>query len=101
MARKDMSLNETSVFVTEEEMRQVDQSYKQQRKLSFSFGTVFFVVTLMIPFLSGTAEWWYGRPFLAGLSLNFWTTVLLFHLFYWVLAYLFVRRANQLDEKLK
>jgi uncharacterized membrane protein (DUF485 family) len=85
-------------FVTEEELQQVDASYQQQRKLSFSFGFVFFLVTLLIPFLSGTAEWWYGKPIFAGLTLNFWTTILLFHVFYWTLAFVFVKKANQLDQ---
>lgn len=91
----------TTQFVTDEELASVEQSFRAQRKLSFTFGLYFFLVTLLIPFLSGTAEWWYGKPFLFGLTLNFWTTLLLFHLFYWLLAYFFVKRANQLDDEIR
>lgn len=89
------------ILVTEDELQQVERSYRQQMRLSFSYGAVFFAVTLLIPFLSGTVELWYGRPVLAGLSLNFWTSILFFHVFYWLLAFLFVRKANRLDGKLK
>ena len=91
----------TTQFVTDEELERVNASFLAQRKLSFSFGLYFFLVTLLIPFLSGTAEWWYGTPLIFGLTLNFWTTLLLFHVFYWGLAFVFVRRANRLDEELQ
>jgi uncharacterized membrane protein (DUF485 family) len=91
----------TTQFVTAEEMKHVDKSFDAQRKLSFSFGFVFFLVTLLIPFLGGTAEWWYGKQLIGGLTLNFVTTLLLFHVFYWTLAYLFVKRANRLDDDIK
>lgn len=91
----------TTQFVTQEELEKVNASFLAQRRLSFSFGGYFFLITLLIPFLSGTAEWWYGTPLIFGLTLNFWTTLLLFHLFYWLLAYVFVKRANRLDDDLK
>lgn len=91
----------TTQFVTKEELEKVNASFRAQRKLSFSFGAYFFLITLLIPFLSGTAEWWYGTPLIFGLTLNFWTTLLLFHIFYWLLAYVFVKRANRLDDDLK
>ncbi|WP_400164038.1 hypothetical protein ACAF76_013230 [Brevibacillus sp. TJ4] len=91
----------TTQFVTEEELAKVNASFLAQRKLSFTFGLYFFLITLLIPFLSGTAEWWYGTPLIFGLTLNFWTTLLLFHVFYWLLAFVFVKRANRLDDDLK
>jgi uncharacterized membrane protein (DUF485 family) len=87
-------------FVSFEEMQQVEQSYRMQRKLSFSFGFLFFALTLLIPFLGGTAVWWYGTPIFLGLTLNFWTSILLFHVLYWLIAFFFVRKANRLDEHL-
>lgn len=96
---KDTSVH--TQFVTAEELKAVEKSFFAQRKLSFTFGFYFFLVTLLIPFLSGTSEWWYGKPILFGLTLNFWSTLLLFHVFYWVLAYVFVKRANHLDEEIK
>lgn len=96
--QQDPSL--TTQFVTSEELERVNTSFQAQRQLSFTFGFYFFLITLLIPFLSGTSEWWYGTPLLFGLTLNFWTTLLLFHVFYWVMAYVFVKRANRLDEEL-
>ena len=89
----------TTQFVTDEELEVVEASFRAQRKLSFTFGFYFFFVTLLIPFLSGTVEWWYGTPLVFGLTLNFWTTLLLFHVFYWLLAFVFVKRANRLEEE--
>ncbi|EST56753.1 hypothetical protein T458_02970 [Brevibacillus panacihumi W25] len=97
-AGQDISL--TTQFVTEEELEKVNASFHAQRRLSFSFGIYFFLITLLIPFLSGTSEWWYGTPLIFGLTLNFWTTLLLFHIFYWVLAFIFVKRANRLEDQL-
>lgn len=91
----------TTQFVTDAEMQKVNASFSAQKRLSFSFGIYFFLITLIIPFLSGTAEWWYGTPLIFGLTLNFWTTLLLFHVFYWVLAFVFVKKANRLEDELK
>ncbi|MFY0543482.1 hypothetical protein [Brevibacillus sp. H7] len=102
-ARKRQSTEASAAtqFVTQEELEQVERSFRAQRKLSFTFGFYFFLVTLLIPFLSGTSEWWYGKPFLFGLTLNFWSTLLLFHVFYWILAYVFVKKANRMDDEIK
>jgi uncharacterized membrane protein (DUF485 family) len=97
-SKEDPSL--TTQFVTDAELEKVNASFSAQRRLSFSFGLYFFLVTLIIPFLSGTSEWWYGTPLIFGLTLNFWTTLLLFHVFYWVLAFVFVRKANRLEDEL-
>lgn len=91
----------TTQFVTNEELARVEASFLAQRRLSFTFGFYFFLITLLIPFLSGTSEWWYGTPLIFGLTLNFWTTLLLFHVIYWLMAFFFVKRANHLDEQLK
>lgn len=88
-------------YVTEKELEMVERSFLAQRKLSFSFGFYFFLVTLLIPFLSISAEWWYAKPLVGGFTLNFWTTLFLFHVFYWVLAYFFVQKANKLDDQLQ
>lgn len=95
----DLSL--TTQFVTAKELEKVESSFRAQRRLSFTFGFYFFLITLLIPFLSGTAEWWYGTPLIFGLTLNFWTTLILFHVVYWLMAFVFVKRANRLDEELQ
>lgn len=98
-SKSDASL--TAQYVTEKELEMVEKSFLAQRKLSFSFGFYFFLVTLLIPFLSITSEWWYAKPLVGGFTLNFWTTLFLFHIFYWALAYFFVQKANRLDDELK
>jgi uncharacterized membrane protein (DUF485 family) len=96
---KDPSL--TTTFVSAQEMEIVEKSFQKQKKLSFTFGFYFFLITLLVPTLSVTSEWWYAKPIFMGLSLNFWNTLLLFHVFYWVLAYVFVKKANNLEDELK
>lgn len=85
-------------FVSSQELAEVEKSFSAQKKLSFTFGAYFFLITLLIPFLSITSEWWYATPIVGGLSLNFWTTLLLFHIVYWLMAFVFVKKANKLDE---
>lgn len=91
----------TTQFVTAQELAEVERSFTAQKKLSFTFGAYFFLITLLIPFLSITSEWWYAAPIFGGLTLNFWTTLLLFHIVYWLMAFIFVKKANKLDDKLK
>lgn len=44
----------------------VDTVFKEQRKLSFTYGAIFFGVTLAIPAGSVWVEWWYGEPIWGG-----------------------------------
>jgi hypothetical protein len=38
----------------------VNTVFVRQRRLSFTYGAIFFIVTLIIPTLTVTSEWWYG-----------------------------------------
>lgn len=79
---------------------EVDRAYRAQLKLAVTYGVVFFISVLLIPFLSGTAEWWYGKEIWGGFTLNYLVVALLFHVFYIALAYFFVKQANALEDKL-
>ncbi|MEN3042321.1 MAG: hypothetical protein ABDH59_03335 [Fervidobacterium sp.] len=79
---------------------EVDRAYRAQLKLAVTYGIVFFVSVLLIPFLSGSAEWWYGKPIWGGFTLNYLVVAVLFHVFYVILGYFYVKQANALEDKL-
>lgn len=81
-------------------METVDKVFREQRKLSFTYGAVFFIVTLMIPFLTVTSEWWYGVEVWGGFTLNYLTVSLLYYLFLWGMAWTYSQKADKLDERL-
>jgi uncharacterized membrane protein (DUF485 family) len=79
---------------------EVDRCYRAQLKLSITYGIIFFVSVLLIPYLSITSEWWYGKKIWGGFTLNYLVVALLFHIFYVLLAYFYVKQANALEDKL-
>lgn len=79
---------------------EVDRAYRAQRALSLKYGIIFFAVTLAIPFLSKTAEWWFGKWIWGGFTLNYLVVALLYHVFYWLLGYFYVQQANALEDEL-
>ena len=78
----------------------VDTVFKEQRKLSFTYGAVFFAVTLAIPALSVWAPAWYETPFWGGFTLNYFVVSLAYFLFLWTMAWTYSKQADKLDEKL-
>ena len=78
----------------------VDAVFRAQRKLSFSYGAVFFVVTLAIPAMSVWLEGWYAVPVWGGFTLNYLFVSLLYYLFLWGLSYTYIKKADALDERL-
>lgn len=79
---------------------EVDRVFHAQRKLSLIYGGVFFVVTLAIPVLSITAEWWYDKPIWGGFTLNYLVVALLYHVFYFGLGWAYAVQANALEERI-
>lgn len=79
---------------------EVERCFRAQRKLSFTYGAIFFASVLLIPFLSGTAEWWYGKEIWGGFTLNYLVVAVLFHIFYFLLGYFYAKQANALEDKL-
>lgn len=78
----------------------VDAVFTEQRRLSFTYGAVFFGVTLAVPALSVFAPAWYSRPILGGFTWNYMFVSLVYFVFLWVMAWTYSKQADKLDEKL-
>lgn len=81
-------------------METVDFVFKQQRKLSFTYGAVFFAVTLFIPAGSVWIEGWYGKTIWGGFTPNYLFVSLIYFLFLWTMSWTFSKQADKLDEKI-
>jgi len=78
----------------------VDVVFKAQRKLSFTYGAVFFAVTLLIPAGSVWSPLWYGKTIWGGFTLNYLFVALLYFGFLWIMAWTYAVQADKLDAKL-
>ncbi len=78
----------------------VDAVFREQRKLSFTYGVIFFAVTLAIPAFSVWWEGWYANPVWGGFTLNYLFVSLLYYVFLWGLSYTYIKKADALDERL-
>jgi uncharacterized membrane protein (DUF485 family) len=78
----------------------VDAVFREQRKLSFTYGAIFFAVTLAIPASSVWWEAWYAVPIWGGFTANYLFVSLLYYVFLWTMAWTYSKQADKLDEKL-
>jgi uncharacterized membrane protein (DUF485 family) len=78
----------------------VDLVFKEQRKLSFTYGIVFFAVTLTLPLLTNTLESWWANTIWGGFTLNYLVISLLYYVFLWTMAWTYAQRADRLDDRL-
>jgi uncharacterized membrane protein (DUF485 family) len=78
----------------------VDLVFTEQRKLSFTYGAIFFAVTLFIPASSVWWETWYAVPIWGGFTLNYLFVSLLYYVFLWVMAWTYAKKADKLDDRL-
>jgi uncharacterized membrane protein (DUF485 family) len=78
----------------------VDKVFVDQRRLSFTYGAVFFAGTLVIPALSVWAPGWYATPIWGGFTWNYLIVSLAYFVFLWVLAWTYSKQADKLDERL-
>ena len=78
----------------------VDMVFRAQRKLSFTYGAIFFGVTLFIPAASVWWEDWYAVPIWGGFTLNYLVVSLLYFAFLWIMAWTYSRQADKLDDRL-
>lgn len=81
-------------------METVDIVFKQQRKLSFTYGAIFFGVTLAIPALSVVAPGWYETRIWGGFTMNYLFVSLLYFVFLWAMAWMFSVQADKLDDRI-
>jgi uncharacterized membrane protein (DUF485 family) len=78
----------------------VDLVFREQRKLSFTYGAIFFAVTLFIPASSVWWASWYATPIWGGFTLNYLVVSLLYYVFLWSMAWAYSKQADALDDKL-
>lgn len=79
----------------------VDTVFRAQRKLSFTYGAIFFGVTLFIPAASVWWKTWYAVPVWGGFTLNYLFVSLLYYVFLWAMAWTYSKQADKLDERLE
>lgn len=81
-------------------MDTVNIVFKEQRKLSFTYGAIFFAVTLAIPALTNTTAAWFATPIWGGFTMNYLVVSLVYYLFLWSMAWTYSKQADKLDERL-
>ncbi len=79
---------------------EVERAFRAQRRLSFTYGAIFFTTILLIPILSYTSPWWYAKPIWGGFTWNYLVVAVLYHVFYFAMGWMYVRQANALDDEL-
>lgn len=99
---KDTGVKGTSIRYGDhiDTIETVDTVFRAQRKLSFTYGAIFFGVTLAVPLFSVTWEWWYGTPIWGGFTPNYLFVSLIYFFFLWVMAWTYSKQADKLDERL-
>ncbi|HZL04994.1 MAG TPA: DUF485 domain-containing protein, partial [Coriobacteriia bacterium] len=104
MAGTDMTSGGDSTHIRHGEhvdtIESVDLVFRAQRKLSFTYGAVFFAVTLAIPAMSVWWKAWYATPIWGGFTLNYLFVSLLYYIFLWTMAWTYSKQADKLDERL-
>lgn len=78
----------------------VNLVFSAQRKLSFTYGAVFFAVTLAIPALSVWVPAWYETRLWGGFTANYFVVAIAYFVFLWVMAWTYSKQADRLDDKL-
>ncbi len=78
----------------------VDIVFREQRKLSFTYGFIFFAVTLAVPALTVWVEAWWKTTIWGGFTWNYLFISLLYYIFLWTMAWTYSKKADTLDLKL-
>lgn len=79
---------------------EVEAVFKAQRRLSFRYGGLFMALTLTIPILHITWEFWSQVTIWGGFTLAYLTAYVLYPLGYILLALAYTVQANRLEEEL-
>jgi uncharacterized membrane protein (DUF485 family) len=74
--------------------------FRAQRKLSFTYGAIFFGVTLFIPAASLWWPAWHSTAIWGGFTLNYLSVGILYFVFLWVMAWTYANQADKLDATL-
>ena len=78
----------------------VNRVFVRQRRLSFSFGAVFFAVTLLVPAFTVWWPWWWDTQIWGGFTANYLFVSLIYFVFLWVMAWTYSAKADKLDAQL-
>jgi len=78
----------------------VDVVFKKQRALSFTYGAIFFGVTLAIPTMTVWVESWYAKPIWGGFTANYLFVSIIYFVFLWGMAWTYSKQADKLDTEL-
>lgn len=78
----------------------VDVVFKAQRKLSFTYGAVFFIVTLAVPAMTVAVEGWWKTTIWGGFTANYLFISLIYYFFLWGMAWTYSKKADALDNDL-
>lgn len=76
----------------------VDLVFRLQRRLSFTLGSVFLLLTLAVPVLSIAWPAWYSVDRWNGITPNFVAVAFLLPASYAILAFLYRRKADMYEE---
>jgi uncharacterized membrane protein (DUF485 family) len=78
----------------------VDAVFRAQRKLSFTYGAIFFAVTLGVPASSVWWKAWYSVEVWGGFTANYLFVGVFYFIFLCVMAWTYSKQADKLDERL-
>jgi len=78
----------------------VDAVFRGQRKLSFTYGAIFFAVTLGVPASSVWWKTWYSVEVWGGFTANYLFVGFFYFVFLWAMAWTYSKQADRLDERL-
>jgi hypothetical protein len=81
-------------------IEEVDAVARSLRRVAIEYGSAICGVLLVVPLLSLVAPWWFGRPILGGLTLNFLFVAAVLHVSFLVIALLFNRVASRSEEEM-
>ena len=81
-------------------IEEVDAVARSLRRVAIEYGTAITALLLVVPLLSLVAPWWFGRPIIGGLTLNFLFVAVVLHVTFLVVALLFNRVASRSEDEM-
>lgn len=79
---------------------EVDAVFRAQRRLGLFYGGIFLLITMSIPALTLTSEYWTHTPVLGGFTLNYLVVAVVYHLVYVLIGAAYALQANRLEQEL-
>ena len=79
-------------------LEEVDAVARSLRRAAIQYGAAILMILLLVPVLSLVAPWWFERPILGGLTLNFLVVAVALHVVFLVAALGFNRVASRSED---